>query len=132
MQVGREIDPLFSQPELFPDVVAVRVDGALGDVQMLGDLLGRLAVPDEVGHLDFLRCEVEHPRRELPGEGGNDALEARLDGVDLRFIPGAGQALLQFCQVRQDAILDVRRDSLLRLFPILLPALQENLQCSIY
>jgi len=47
MQVGREIDPLVSQPELVPDVVAVRVDGLL-DTSGARRSPSCLAVPDQV------------------------------------------------------------------------------------
>jgi hypothetical protein len=52
-KVRLEVGLLIAQAELLSDAVPVAFNGSRGDVEQLGYLLGRLAVPDHIGDLDL-------------------------------------------------------------------------------
>lgn len=68
-QVGCQIDAFVLQAQLFADVVPVKINGAGGQAHQIGDFLGGLALPDQVGDLGFRRGEPGKLNGQFSGQG---------------------------------------------------------------
>ena len=57
-EVGSKIGFMIGQAEFFPNVVAMEFYGPGGGIQQRGDLFGRMALPNQIGDLNFLGRQI--------------------------------------------------------------------------
>ena len=106
----------------------MEIHSARRNIQEISDLFRHLPIFDQSGHLNLLRSQDKVARCESLQKGGDDLLQAGLQGshvlLGLRLQPRAFQPF----QVGEDPLLHVAEHLLLEFLPVLFPTLEQDLE----